>query len=48
MPWNSIRKDRLERRLKVEVCSGIIELEAAQREIATDWIAAYVARFGSP
>ena len=46
MPWNSIVKDRLERELHNEVCAGAIELEAAQHEIATDWIAAYVARFG--
>lgn len=46
LPWNSIAKDRLERKLHAEVCVGSIELEAAQHEIATDWIAAYVARFG--
>jgi hypothetical protein len=39
-------KDRLERKLYAEVCVGSIELEAAQHEIATDWIAAYVARLG--
>jgi hypothetical protein len=47
-PWNSLAKDRLERRLHDDVCRGIIELRAAQHEIATDWIAAYKARFGEP
>jgi hypothetical protein len=46
-PWNARVKDRLEKRLHAEVCAGTTELEAAQRDIATDWIAAYVARFGS-
>ena len=46
-PWNSTAKDRLEKKLHTEVCAGTIELEAAQRDIATDWIAAYTARFGS-
>ena len=45
-PWNAAAKDRLERALHDEVCAGKIELQAAQHEIATDWIAAYVARFG--
>jgi hypothetical protein len=47
-PWNSLAKDRLERRLHDDVCHGIIELGATQREIATDWIAAYEVRFGEP
>jgi hypothetical protein len=47
-PWNSLAKDRLERRLHDDVCHGIIELRAAQHEIATDWIAAYKVRFGEP
>jgi len=45
-PWNSLAKDRLERRLHDDVCHGIIELGVAQHEIATDWIAAYKVRFG--
>jgi hypothetical protein len=48
MPWNSIRKDRLERRLHKDVCAGKIELDTAQHEIATDWTAAYAKRFGRP
>jgi hypothetical protein len=47
-PWNSLAKDRLERRLHDNVYHGIIELRAAQHEIATDWIAAYKVRFGEP
>lgn len=46
VPWNSIAKDRLERRLRIEVCSGKTELLDAQQEIAKDWIAAYIVRFG--
>jgi hypothetical protein len=46
LPWNSVVKDRLERRLHDDVCHGIIDLKAAQQEIAKDWIAAYIARFG--
>jgi hypothetical protein len=41
MPWNSIKKDWLERRLRDEVCTGQIELNAGQHEIAKDWIKAY-------
>jgi hypothetical protein len=48
VPWNSKAKDQLEIRLRTEVCAGTIDLSAAQKEIATDWIAAYVARFGRP
>jgi hypothetical protein len=47
-PWNSIRKDRLERELHNEVCSGKVELQTAQQQIATDWIAAYLKRYVSP
>lgn len=39
--WNAQAKDILERRLHQMVCSGSIDLAVAQREIATDWIAAY-------
>jgi hypothetical protein len=42
----SHQKDRLENRLHDEVCSGQITLRRAQRLIATDWVAAYTARFG--
>jgi hypothetical protein len=41
-PWASAhRKDRLENRLRVLVCRGELPLRTAQREIATDWVAAY-------
>jgi hypothetical protein len=46
--WNSHLKDKLENRMHAEVCAGKVELEAAQQEIAVDWIKAYVARFGQP
>jgi hypothetical protein len=39
--WNSRVKDALEERLHQLVCSGRVDLPTAQREIATDWIAAY-------
>lgn len=45
-PWNAHVKDKLENRLHADVCSGKIDLKAAQQEIATDWIAAYKSRFG--
>ena len=34
-------KDRLENQLHKLVCNGTLTLQAAQRAIATDWIAAY-------
>jgi hypothetical protein len=40
-------KDQLEHRLSFLVCTGRLGLREAQREIATDWVAAfrrYVAR----
>jgi hypothetical protein len=39
--WNARLKDMLEERLHEMVCKKQITLESAQREIATDWIAAY-------
>jgi len=39
--WNHALKNRLERRLRRMVCNGKLTLEAAQREIASDWIKAY-------
>jgi hypothetical protein len=40
-PWNSFVKDQLEAVLHELVCAGQLDLASAQREIATDWIAAY-------
>lgn len=40
----SHQKDRLENALHDEVCRGQISLRRAQREIATNWVAAYRAR----
>lgn len=39
--WNARVKDALEERLHEMVCDGQVDLSAAQRDIATDWIAAY-------
>jgi hypothetical protein len=39
--WNAHVKDRLEDRLHALVVSRKLDLETAQREIATDWIATY-------
>ncbi len=39
--WNAHVKDDLEERLHQMVCAGKLDLSTAQREIATDWIAAY-------
>lgn len=39
--WGSYTKDRLEDRLHALVCRGRVPLAQAQRDIASDWIAAY-------
>jgi hypothetical protein len=39
--WNAHVKDTLEERLHEMVCGGELDLSTAQRDIATDWIAAY-------
>lgn len=39
--WNAHVKDELEERLHTMVCDGQIDLATAQKDIATDWIAAY-------
>lgn len=44
-PWNAHVKDALENELHAEVCSGTLDLAAAQHEIATDWIVAYRKHF---
>ena len=38
---NAHIKDKLENELHHRVCAGTMPLEQAQREIATDWLAAY-------
>jgi hypothetical protein len=40
-PWNARVKDALENRLHRDVCAGRVDLQTAQRDMATDWIAAY-------
>lgn len=39
--WNARVKDELEDRLRDLVCGGQLDLAEAQRDISTDWIAAY-------
>ena len=39
--WNAQVKDALEDRMRQMVCGGSLDLTEAQREIATNWIAAY-------
>lgn len=39
--WSAAKKDKLEFVLFKMVCAGEISLDRAQREMATDWIAAY-------
>jgi hypothetical protein len=39
--WNSFVKDQLEDYLHHAVCSGKVELVAAQKDVSTDWISAY-------
>ena len=40
-PWNARVKDRLEDKLHELVCSGQLDLQTAQRAIASNWIEAY-------
>ncbi len=46
-PWNAHVKDKLENRIHADVCSGKLDLKAAQQEIARDWIACYKRTFGT-
>jgi hypothetical protein len=46
-PWNAYVKDELERFFHRRVCEGTIELTTAQREMASDWIAAYKRHFNT-
>ena len=39
--WNAYVKDELEQLFRRLVCDGTIDISTAQREMATDWIAAY-------
>ncbi len=45
--WNAEVKDALEDRLREMVCDGQLDLETAQREIATNWIEAYKKYFNT-
>lgn len=46
-PFGAHEKDRLEVRLKRDVCAGRLGLVEAQRMIATDWITAYEKYYGT-
>jgi len=39
--WNAHKKDRLEVRMKRLICTGHLDLKQAQKEMASNWIAAY-------
>jgi len=45
--WNAHVKDRLENELHRNICNGAITPEAAQRQIATNWIQTYCAIFST-
>jgi hypothetical protein len=45
--WNARVKDQLEGLLPGLVCNGTVPLEIAQRDIASDWIAAYKRYFNT-
>ena len=47
-PWNASAKDRLENYLHNGVCAGRIQVEEAQKAIASDWIGAYQTYLGVP
>src|SRR5262249_30181303 len=47
-PWDARAKDRLENRLLRLVCTGKLDLETAQQEIAADWTKAYRNHVGAP
>ena len=40
-PWNAHVKDQLENTLHRLVCARKVDLDTAQHDMATDWIAAY-------
>jgi hypothetical protein len=46
--WNLAMKNRIQKRLKREVCRGRLSLEAAQWAISQDWTAVYRRYFGDP
>lgn len=46
--WGARVKDRIETRLRTEVCAGRMSLSEAQREIKTDWRKPYAHFFGQP
>jgi hypothetical protein len=47
LQWNAEVKDALEEHLHRLVCSGKLDLSSAQRDIASDWVAAYKRYFNT-
>ena len=47
LAWGASAKDALEARLLAATCGGEISLEIAQRDIAGDWVSAYMKYFGT-
>lgn len=47
-PWNANRKDRLETRLRKDVCAGKITLQEARDKLVNDWTKAYQEYWGRP
>ncbi len=45
--WNAHVKDALEDHLRRQVCAGTLALAVAQRELSTDWVAAYKRHFAT-
>jgi len=46
-PWNGHTKNALGTRLRDKICAGELDMKTAQRDIATDWIAAYKKYFNT-
>jgi hypothetical protein len=46
--WSAHAKDVLENKLHKLVCDGTLELQEAQDEIVSDWIASYQRHIGTP
>lgn len=47
-PWNAVKKDTLENRLRRELCAGNITLKEARDMLVNDWREAYKLYYGEP
>mgnify|MGYP001588323630 FL=1 len=45
--WNAHMKDRVENRLHVDVCTGLVQLQDAQKYIVQDWTKIWMMYFGN-